>query len=122
MAAGGEEGLRVLCCDFYHIMDTQEFAQTIRRMHKESLDIMIDKLTLFLCMWLGGPRTYIEKYDFVPMPKAHQHFVINEAERDAWLRCMDLALDQQNYEEEFKDYLKRQFRFPANMIMAHAKK
>lgn len=115
-AAGEEAGLRKLSIDFYSYMDQLPEAQTIRRMHKEDLSLMIDKLTLFLCMWLGGPKKYIEKYGSANMPQAHQHLVINEPERDAWLICMDKAVDQQSFSSEFKEYLKAQFRFPAEMI------
>lgn len=116
LAAGGEVGLRKLCTDFYELMSSLPEAQKIRKMHKDNLEMMTDKLTLFLSMWLGGPKTYMKKYQFVGMPVAHQHLVIDVAERDAWLLCMDLALEKQTYQESFKDYLKRQFRFPAEMI------
>lgn len=115
-AAGEEFGLRKLCTDFYTLMDTLPQAKLIREMHKENLALMINKLTLFLSMWLGGPRTYLDKYGNANMPQAHSNFIINEAERDAWLLCMDHAIDQQSYREELKDYLKKQFRFPAEMI------
>jgi len=119
---GEEPAIRKLCTDFYHLMETLPEANHIRQMHKDDLTTMIDKLTLFLCMWLGGPRTYTEKYPFVGMPQAHQHLVINEAERDAWLLCMDTALDQQSISNEFRDYLKAQFRFPAEMIRKTARR
>ncbi|PIP93552.1 MAG: globin [Bdellovibrio sp. CG12_big_fil_rev_8_21_14_0_65_39_13] len=115
-AAGKEQGLRKLSTDFYAFMDTLPEASAIRKMHKEDLALMTDKLTLFLTMWLGGPQKYLEKYGPVNMPQAHRHLIINEAERDAWLLCMDKALNQQDYDESFKDYLKKQFRFPAEMI------
>ncbi|MBC98003.1 MAG: globin [Halobacteriovoraceae bacterium] len=116
IAAGKEVGLRKLCSDFYTLMDTLPEAKLIREMHKDNLNLMTDKLTLFLSMWLGGPRTYLDKYGSTNMPKAHSSFVINEAERDAWLLCMDKAVEQQSFRKEFKDYLKKQFRFPAEMI------
>jgi len=122
LAAGEEAGLRQLCTDFYHLMSTLPEAQKIRQMHKDDLEIMIDKLTLFLSMWLGGPKTYQEKYNFVGMPAAHQHLIINESEREAWLLCMDLALEKQPFEESFKFYLKKQFRFPAEMIYRTSRK
>ncbi|MBH47886.1 MAG: globin [Halobacteriovorax sp.] len=116
-AAGEKDGIERLCRDFYQIMDTEPEAKSIRRMHKDDLEVMIDKLTLFLCLWLGGPKWYAQKYPFVGMPQAHQHLVINEAERDAWLLCMDKAVALQPFEKSFKEYLCAQFRFPANMIM-----
>lgn len=122
LLAGEMEGIKKLCTDFYRIMEHEEVAKHIRLMHKDDFTIMIDKLTLFLCMWLGGPKIYIEKYQFVGMPAAHQHLVINEEERDAWLFCMSQALELQPYEASFKNYLRQQFWFPANMIMMTAKK
>lgn len=115
-AAGGEEGLRSLCRDFYELMDILPETKKLREMHKDDLTLMIDKLTLFLSMWLGGPKTYQEKYHFVGMPAAHQHLIILEEERDAWLMCMDKALEKQPFEDDFKQYLRKQFRFPAEMI------
>lgn len=120
-AAGREDGLRALCRDFYTLMDTQAEAKHIRQMHQESLEVMIDKLTLFLSMWLGGPKTYFEIYSKLGMPQAHEHLVINESERDAWLHCMDMAIDKQPFALSFKEYLKKQFRFPANLIMKTSK-
>ena len=122
IAAGGELGLRKLCEDFYDLMHTLPEAKGIREMHKENLDVMTDKLTLFLSMWLGGPKTYKEKYKFQGMPAAHQHLVINEPEKDAWLLCMDQAIDKQNFAPTFKSYLKTQLRFPAEHIRKRARR
>tara|TARA_R110000868_G_scaffold32343_4_gene117678 strand:- start:11889 stop:12320 length:432 start_codon:yes stop_codon:yes gene_type:complete len=116
-AAGERDGIEKLCRDFYQIMDTEEEAKSIRQMHKDDLEVMVDKLTLFLCLWLGGPKWYGQKYSFIGMPQAHKHLIIDERERDAWLLCMDKAIFLQPYEMSFKAYLCEQFRFPANMIM-----
>ncbi|MGE4132662.1 MAG: group II truncated hemoglobin [Bdellovibrionales bacterium] len=121
-AAGREEGLRKLSARFYFHMESTPEAQPIRAMHKDDLSTMVDKLTLFLSMWLGGPRDYVEKYGTANMPQAHRHLVINEPERDAWLLCMDKAVEEQPYVESFKTYLKEQLRFPAEMIRKTARK
>lgn len=115
-AAGGEEGLKKLSRDFYEIMDQIPESKEIREMHTESLELMTEKLTSFLSMWLGGPKTYREKYSPLGMPKAHQHLIIDENRKAAWLLCMDQAIDKQPFSTSFKDYLKTQFRFPAEMI------
>lgn len=75
-----------------------------------------DKLTLFLCGWLGGPRRYAEKYGPMGLHMSHQKFIINEAERDAWLLCMERALQKQPYSEEFIEYLLRQLFVAAERI------
>jgi len=123
-AAGEETGVRKLVDEFYHQMETQEKGHHIRAMHKEDLVIIKDKLSLFLIGWLGGPKNYGEKYGGISIPMVHQHLVIGEEERDAWLFCMTEALKQQDYTAEFKKYLIEQLAFPAERIrqvsqMAH---
>lgn len=114
--AGAEVGLRKLCEDFYIEMKTIPEAKKILSMHKEDLEVITDKLCLFLCGWLGGPRKFHEKYGPIHIPQVHQHLVINEEERDAWLLCMRRALEKQNYSLEFKEYLNAQFKIPAEKI------
>ncbi|MEM7467509.1 MAG: group II truncated hemoglobin [Pseudomonadota bacterium] len=115
-AAGGQEGVRRLVDAFYDEMERAEYAQTIRAMHPKDLDVSRDKLTLFLCGWLGGPRLYAEKYGGISIPGAHAHLDIGLAERDAWLRCMDVAVDQQNLAADFKSYLLEQLSIPAERV------
>lgn len=115
-AAGEAAGLRKLCEEFYEQMDTLPEAKGIRAMHDGDLSIMVDKLALFLSMWLGGPREYATKYKLVSMPQAHKSMVINEAERDAWLLCMNRAVAKQPYSDEFKVYLMEQLYIPAEKI------
>lgn len=124
-AAGEEAGIRKLVDEFYHQMETQKRGQHIRAMHKDDLDIIKDKLSLFLMAWLGGPRKYAEKYGGISIPMVHQHLIIGEEQRDAWLFCMNEALKHQDYDTDFKQYLIEQLAFPAERIrqvsqMAHA--
>jgi len=121
-AAGGEEGIRRLVDDFYRHMDELSEAAAIRAMHKADLTDSRDKLTLFLCGWMGGPKLYHEKYGSINIPRDHAHLPIGEAERDAWLMCMQKAIAQQNYSPEFANYLLTQLRIPAERIFAVAKK
>ena len=115
-AAGEETGIRKLVDEFYHQMETQERGHHIRAMHKSDLFTIKDKLSLFLIGWLGGPRNYGEKYGAISIPMVHQHLIIGEEERDAWLFCMTEALKHQDYEEDFKEYLIDQLAFPAERI------
>ena len=113
---GGEEGIRCLVGAFYGDMDRADYATDIRAMHPQDLDVSRDKLTLFLCGWLGGPRLYAEKYGGISIPSAHAHLDIGLAERDAWLRCMKVALDKQDYAPDFKIYLLEQLSIPAERV------
>lgn len=113
IAAGGEEGIRKLVDAFYDAMEVLPEAKGILSMHKTDLTITRDKLASFLCGWLGGPKRYKEKYGTIHIPRAHAHLDIGIEERDAWLKCMAVALEQQSYPEEFKDYLLRELFTPA---------
>lgn len=121
-AAGGMKGIRKLVDDFYLEMDTLPQAAVIRKMHKPDLVESRDKLTLFLSGWMGGPKAYQEKYGSINIPRSHAHLPISEAERDAWLLCMERALAKQNYQPEFSAYLLAQLRIPAERIFATSKK
>jgi hemoglobin len=115
-AAGEFEGIRRLVDCFYDVMEQLPEAQMIRKMHPADLSSSRDKLTRFLCGWLGGPRYYMEKYGSINIPQAHKHFKIGEQERDAWLLCMDKAVAQQPYKPTFKVYLMQQLSIPAERV------
>ncbi|MAE21108.1 MAG: group II truncated hemoglobin [Pseudomonadota bacterium] len=112
-AAGQYEGIHALVDAFYDAMETLPEARRIRDMHPQDLTESRDKLTRFLCGWLGGPKLYREKYGAIAIPRAHAHLPIGEAERDAWLACMREALTTQPYPDEFKTYLMTQLFVPA---------
>jgi hemoglobin len=115
-AAGGEDGIRKLVDEFYQQMETQNRGKEIRAMHKSDLVTIKDKLSLFLMAWLGGPKLYAEKYGGISIPMVHRHLDVKEEQRDAWLFCMQKALEFQDYEEDFKSYLLEQLAVPAERI------
>lgn len=121
-AAGGVEGIRKLVDDFYHEMDSLPEAAIIRKMHRQDLTVSRDKLTSFLCGWMGGPKLYHEKYGSINIPRSHAHLPISEAERDAWLLCMKRAIEKQQYRPEFSTYLLAQLSIPAERIFATSRK
>ena len=115
-AAGGEDGIRRLVDRFYDLMDERADTARIRRMHPANLEVSRDKLSRFLCGWLGGPKRYSEKYGPIQLPRAHVRFAIGAQERDAWLSCMRAALEEESYAEDFKAYLLRELAVPAERI------
>ncbi len=115
-AAGGEAGLRQLVDAFYDLMDLAPAAAGIRALHPADLAVSRDKLWRFLCGWLNGPKLYQEKYGPISIPRVHMHLAIGSAERDAWLRCMQRALAQQPFAEDFKQYLLFELSKPAERV------
>ena len=115
-ALGGVEAIHRLVELFYDEMDTLPEAATIRALHPSDLEVSIDKLARFLSGWTGGPKRYSEKYGPIKIPVFHQHLPVGEAERDAWLLCMERALDRMGYPDDLKAYMLRELFVPAERI------
>jgi hemoglobin len=114
-AAGGEAGIQALVEEFYRQMSALESAKVIHAMHKEDLTLIKDKLFRFLCGWMGGAKLYQEKYGSIAIPLAHNHLDIGTEEVDAWLECMQKALQKQAYPEELQQYLLKRLAIPAGL-------
>lgn len=91
---GGEETLRRLVHRFYALMDTLPEAWELRQMHPEDLSGSEEKLFMYLSGWLGGPPLYEQANGHPRLRARHLPFTITSAERDQWLMCMNLALDE----------------------------
>ena len=115
-AAGGQTGITKLVDRFYTVMGTDPRFTTIYQMHPSDISTSRDKLTRFLCGWLGGPKLYHEKYGAISIPGVHAHLPITDTERNLWLTCMKEAIDVQPYRLEFKSYLIEQLAVPAEAV------
>lgn len=90
---GGEAAVVRLVDAFYDAMDRRPEAATIRAMHATDLGPTRALLVDYLCEWLGGPRRYSARRGAPRLRRAHAHFAIDAAARDAWMDCMRHALD-----------------------------
>jgi hemoglobin len=106
---GGEQGIQKLVALFYELMDVLPQAQTIRAMHPPDLSHAKDRLFMFLSGWLGGPPLYEERFGHPRLRQKHMSFPIGEAERDAWMLCMTLALDEVVAEPALRTQLTQSF-------------
>jgi len=104
---GGEEGVRELASAFYNVMDKRTEPADIRAMHQDNLEEIKEKLFEFLSGWMGGPRLYVEKYKTICLTEPHAPYKISTRERDAWLACMDDALDAIGADDDLKNMLKK---------------
>ena len=91
---GGEPGVRGLVDRFYDLMDLEPAFAGIRALHPQQLEGSRDKLHWFLCGWLGGPDHYQQRFGHPRLRARHLPYAIGIAERDQWLACMALALQQ----------------------------
>ncbi|HRH81973.1 MAG TPA: group II truncated hemoglobin [Thiobacillaceae bacterium] len=91
---GGETQVRRLVDHFYDHMDELPEAWGIRKLHAQDLSGSRQKLFEFLTGWMGGPQLYVEKHGHPMLRARHLPFPIGDEERDQWLMCMRLALDE----------------------------
>jgi len=89
---GGEARVRALVDRFYDLMELEPAFTELRAAHGPSLDSARDKLFWFLCGWLGGPNHYIERFGHPRLRARHLPFKIGIAERDQWVACMGMAM------------------------------
>jgi hemoglobin len=64
-----------------------------------------ERLTLFLMQYWGGPRTYSDQRGHPRLRMRHAPFTIGPIERDAWLRCMRIAVDEAKVPEPYRTQL-----------------
>ena len=91
-AVGGEETFRRLTHLFYQGVAADPQLRAVYP--SKDLGPAEEHLRLFLIQYWGGPATYNELRGHPRLRMRHRHFVIGEAERDAWLRHMRAALDE----------------------------
>jgi hemoglobin len=99
---GGDADVRKLVDRFYDLMDQNPDYLVIRKLHPPSLDGSRDKLYWFLSGWMGGPDMYVERLGHPRMRMRHKDVPIGIVERDQWLSCMRLALQDTSFDEPIK--------------------
>jgi hemoglobin len=90
-AAGGESTFRLLVARFYARVEEDPLLRPLYP--DEDLSNATEHLTLFLIQYWGGPSTYNEQRGHPRLRMRHQPFAIGQAERDAWLGHMKVAVE-----------------------------
>lgn len=106
---GGDDAVQTLCARFYELMDTVPQFKELRAMHPESLDGSREKLHMFLSGWFGGPDLFVEKFGHPRLRARHMPFAIGTQERDQWVACMVLAMEDVGIEEALRRKLLENF-------------
>ncbi len=111
-AATGAARITALVETFYDLMSERE--PELARLHVCTPDGKVDRgsrdrFALFLVGWLGGPQTYIEQHGHPRLRMRHNRVQVNVAMRDAWLRCMQAAMDHHAIAGPVRDFLDARF-------------
>jgi hemoglobin len=104
---------------FYAHMATAEPA--LAQTHPLSPDGSIavatrQRFALFLLEWLGGPPRFSPQHGHPRLRMRHAHVPVDEAMRDAWLRCMRHALDAEGVTGEIRGFLDGRFTEVADFL------
>ena len=95
---GGKEFFTSLVKDFYQEIINDPI---LKPMYPEDdIDGAIERLTLFLMQYWGGPTTYSDQRGHPRLRMRHAQFPIDFAARDAWLKNMEIALGKQTISDE----------------------
>ncbi len=115
----GEELVRRLVSCFYDQMDSTEPAlEAVHQLDDQGRVSQASRanFTLFLIEWLGGPRNFSATRGHPRLRMRHARVAIGEGMRDAWLRCMGRALDEQGVNGDVRGFLDARFAEVANFL------
>jgi hemoglobin len=102
-AIGGHETFVALVRRFYAGVATDP---PLRGLYpEEDLGPAEERLRMFLEQYWGGPRTYSDQRGHPRLRMRHFPFRIGPIERDAWLRCMRIAVDEADLDPAHRDQL-----------------
>lgn len=116
---GGEEAVRALAYAFYDAMDADEPA--LARIHELDAEGRVnagtrERFGLFLVGWLGGPQHYMERHGHPRLRMRHGHLPVDSGMRDAWLRCMQKAMDARGITGGLRRFLDARFAQVADFL------
>lgn len=116
---GGADPIRTLVEKFYDVMSDRE--PELARLHPCDPDGRVarvprDRFALFLIGWLGGPDDYVEQHGHPRLRMRHGRVAVTIAMRDAWLRCMNAAMEDLAIHGEVRGFLDARFAEVADFL------
>ena len=64
---------------------------------------------MFLSGWLGGPDLFVQNFGHQRLRARHMPFAIGTRERDQWVACMLLAMEEVGIAEPMRERLLQSF-------------
>lgn len=112
---GGQEFFTNLVKDFYKEILNDPI---LKPMYPEDdMAGAVERLTLFLMQYWGGPTTYSELRGHPRLRMRHAAFPIDFVARDSWLKNMAVAIEKQNISNENKNKLWNYFQMAADSMV-----
>jgi hemoglobin len=109
---GGADAIKALVERFYDVMSEREPA--LAKLHVCTPDGKVDRgsrdrFALFLIGWLGGPDDYVMQHGHPRLRMRHGRVAVDLAMRDAWLRCMQVAMNDGQIFGDVRRFLDTRF-------------
>lgn len=109
---GGRKVVVTLAERFYDLMEAHE--PELLALHEQDAEGKVsrrsrDRFALFLIGWLGGPQEYVAQHGHPRLRMRHAHVPIDLNMRDAWMRCMDAAMQQCALPANMQGFLRQRF-------------
>jgi hemoglobin len=109
---GGRDAVLGLVERFYDVMEQRE--PELAALHEQDAAGKIsrrnrDRFGSFLLGWLGGPDDYVRENGHPRLRMRHARVSVDIAMRDAWLRCMDVALEERGLPAPLSEFLRARF-------------
>jgi hemoglobin len=114
-AVGGEETFRRIVHRFYEEVAADEILRPLYP--EEDLGPAEERLRLFLIQYWGGPHTYSDNRGHPRLRMRHAPFQVGPLQRDAWLRCMRIAVDEAGLDAEHRAQLWDYLEMAANSLV-----
>jgi hemoglobin len=112
---GGAETFRAIVARFYEQVAEDPVLRPLYP--EEDLGPAEDRLRMFLEQYWGGPRTYSDQRGHPRLRMRHAPFRIGPIEREAWLRCMRVAVDEAKLDPAHRDVLWRYLEMAATSMV-----
>ena len=113
---GGTTVIAAIADAFYRNMDSLPAAKVVRDLHPADLRGSRDILYKYLVGWFGGPPLYAAERGSPRLRHKHLGFAIGDAERDVWMQCMVLALEEHLADESLRREITAAFAKTANFL------
>ncbi|WP_308635973.1 globin domain-containing protein [Paenibacillus silvisoli] len=109
-AVGGVAGIKSIVQAFYPKVQRHPL---LGPLFPADIDPVMEKQTMFLTQFFGGPSLYSDEYGHPMMRARHMPFPITKERAEAWLSCMREALAETNLPKELQDMMIERLSGPA---------
>lgn len=113
-AIGGEQALATLVDTFYSYVSQHPDLAPI---FPNDLTETARKQKQFLTQYFGGPALYTTEHGHPMLRARHLRFEITPKRKDAWLSCMERALDDVGIEGPIREFVRERLQLTATHMV-----